>query len=92
MVKAGRTIAGSPFGKLDARVETSGQEAMDAFWTSTDLILSTSDENVGLFLTIGIGTTFADQPVTITFKLRPSHTVGILQLPMLFEYLNGTTA
>ena len=78
MIKSGRTIAGIPFGRLDARVEITGQEAMDAFWKSKSPNLNTSDEDSGLILALGTDTTFANQPVTITLKIRPSHAVGTL--------------
>lgn len=60
ILKVGRSVAGISFGKQEARVDVSGQEAMETFW--------------GL-RTLAIATMFDDQPATVTLKLRPSPTL-----------------
>ena len=49
IIKAGRTVAGLSFGKLVTQVDVLGQEAMEAFWDSRDLISGMYDLELGVF-------------------------------------------
>jgi hypothetical protein len=76
-IKAGHKLI--PFGKREVLVEISGKEATEAYWKCTDSMSRTFIWDCPvLSLTLRTGTiTFDEQPVTITFKLRPSQTVSI---------------
>jgi hypothetical protein len=48
IIKAGYKVAGVSLGAQEAQTKFSGQEAMDAFWKSTDFITRKSER--GFFL------------------------------------------
>ncbi|KIM24838.1 hypothetical protein M408DRAFT_331512 [Serendipita vermifera MAFF 305830] len=60
VIKSGHTVGGISIGKREAQAEVSNQEAIQAFWSSTDLISRT--------------VVFDQQPATVTFTFRPSQT------------------
>ncbi|KIM21959.1 hypothetical protein M408DRAFT_333160 [Serendipita vermifera MAFF 305830] len=68
IITAGRSVAGISFGKLEGCVDISGQEAIDAFWGPKSLV---------------VATTFDNRPITVSFKLRPSPTLGVTYEHML---------
>ncbi|KIM25617.1 hypothetical protein M408DRAFT_26159 [Serendipita vermifera MAFF 305830] len=73
IIKAGRSVAGISFGKQEARVDISGQGAIDAFWESRPLVLAT---------------TFENKPVTISLQLHPSPTARLsFRLEATYEHM-----
>lgn len=70
IIKSRRTVAGLSFAKLEDRVDTNGQEAMESFWQSTDLALSR--ENMVIVLNSNIGTRYNVRRSTSHYYIETS--------------------